>query len=523
MNPKNTLLLIMALATAVCFANIGGLDIYALDEAKNAEAAREMLESGNYVVPYFNYELRTDKPPLHYYFMVAGYQLFGVNAFGARFFSSLAGVLTILIVYLFALRNLGAKTAIYTALGLICSLHFAFQVRMSVPDPYLIFFLTWGFTSFYEAWKTGNRWQLLIFYFSIGCGLLVKGPVALGLAGFTALLFLVFKRDLKWNTIWRLQPFGGVLLSLLLALPWYWQVHVQTDGFWTSEFFFKHNFSRFSEPMEGHKGIFLLTFAYVFVMGMLTFLPFVFQSIKQAVKQRKQADALLYCLTAAGVIIGFFAISSTKLPNYTVPSYPVLAVILGHYLAKIGDEWLNNPWNKAGLVAYLVFLILFPFGIRLGLGADKDLREIVHLSHYFWPVFATGLVGLVYVARKSLRKVILLIMGGWAITIVLFFHVIYPQADHINPVRQTLPTMDTSAKIIGFKKFNPAFVFALKREVSCADKLEEVRSIVAAHQSGYIISRTEYREELEKIPGVVYHTEARDTFEEPVTLIMKWN
>lgn len=522
MNPKSTLLLIIALATAVCFANIGGLDIYALDEAKNAEAAREMLESGNYVVPYFNYELRTDKPPLHYYFMVAGYQLFGVNAFGARFFSSLAGVLTILVVYLFAFRNLGAKTAVYTALGLICSLHFAFQIRMSVPDPYLIFFLTWAFTSFYEACKTGNRWQLLVFYFSIGCGLLLKGPIALGLTGLTALLFLLFKRDLKWTTIWRLQPFGGVLLSILLALPWYWQVHVQTDGLWTHEFFFKHNFSRFSEPMEGHKGIFLLTFAYVFAMGMLTFLPFIFQSIKQAVKLRKQEDALLYCLTAAGVIIGFFAISSTKLPNYTVPAYPLLALILGHYLAKIGNEWLDNHWNKAGLVAYLVFLLLFPFGIRLGLGADKDLREIVHLGGYFLPLFATGIVGLVCVARKSLRKVLLLIMVGWAITIVLFFHVIYPQADQINPVRQTLLTMDTSAKIIGFKKFNPAFVFALKREVKCLDKVEEVRSIVAAHQSGYIISRTEYREELEKIPGVVYHTEARDTFEEPVTLIMKF-
>ena len=83
MNKQKSLLLIVILAVAVCYANISGLDVYALDEAKNAEAAREMFESGDYVVPYYNYQLRTDKPPLHYYFMAAGYSIFGVNEFGA--------------------------------------------------------------------------------------------------------------------------------------------------------------------------------------------------------------------------------------------------------------------------------------------------------------------------------------------------------------------------------------------------------------------------------------------------------
>ncbi|MFT6214784.1 MAG: 4-amino-4-deoxy-L-arabinose transferase-like glycosyltransferase, partial [Roseivirga sp.] len=54
MSKQKSILLIVILAIAVNFANIGGLDVYALDEAKNAEAAREMFESGNYVVPYYN-------------------------------------------------------------------------------------------------------------------------------------------------------------------------------------------------------------------------------------------------------------------------------------------------------------------------------------------------------------------------------------------------------------------------------------------------------------------------------------
>ena len=75
--------------------------IYILDEAKNAECAREMLVSGDYIVPYFNGQLRTDKPPLHYFFMVISYKLFGVSAFSARFFSAVFGALTILISFFF--------------------------------------------------------------------------------------------------------------------------------------------------------------------------------------------------------------------------------------------------------------------------------------------------------------------------------------------------------------------------------------------------------------------------------------
>ncbi len=522
MNRKRSLVFILILAVAVSFANIGGLDVYALDEAKNAEAAREMFEIGDWVVPHFNYELRTDKPPLHYYFMMVGYKLFGVNAFGARFFSSLMGVLTILLVFLFTKKNLGEKAAVYASLVLIASLHFALQMHMSVPDPYLIFFLTWAFFSFYEAYRSGSKWQLFAFYFAIGCGLLVKGPVALGLAGLTALLFLIFKKDLKWPTISRLQPFSGVVLSLLIAFPWYYQVHLQTNGTWTNEFFFKHNINRFSDPMEGHDGIFLLTFAYVFVLGMLTFLPFVFQSVKHAFKERKSNDALLFVLIAASVIIIFFSVSSTKLPNYTVPSYPVLAVILGYYLSKLDKYWFDKLANRIGLVAYAILLIGFPIGIYFGIAADKSLNHLTHLSYYFIPIALVGIGLLVFMKQKAMPRILLSLMGGWLITTMFFFHLIYPEIDRESPVRKTLPTMNTEARIIAYKRLNAAFVFTLQREVKRYDTLQNIASDISNAPAGYVISRTEYREELEKIPGLVYHSEARDTFENPTTLVMKW-
>ena len=79
-------LIVFSISLFLCLIGSWAYPIYILDEAKNAEAAREMLVHSEFIVPKFNRLLRTDKPPLHYYFMILGYKLFGVNAFGARFF-----------------------------------------------------------------------------------------------------------------------------------------------------------------------------------------------------------------------------------------------------------------------------------------------------------------------------------------------------------------------------------------------------------------------------------------------------
>ncbi|MCF8308686.1 MAG: glycosyltransferase family 39 protein, partial [Bacteroidales bacterium] len=115
--------LLIIIAYFLLSANDGGSNIYILDEAKNSECAREMMERGDWVVPTFNYELRTDKPPLHYYFMMMGYSIFGSNEFGARFFSSVFGVLTILITFFYIRKFVGYRQALLSSVILLSSLH----------------------------------------------------------------------------------------------------------------------------------------------------------------------------------------------------------------------------------------------------------------------------------------------------------------------------------------------------------------------------------------------------------------
>jgi len=96
---------IILIASFVLFsAGINRSSIYILDESKNAQCAWEMMSSPNHIIPTFNGQLRTDKPALHYYIMMAGYVIFGKSSIGARFFSSVSGALLMWILFLFVNR-----------------------------------------------------------------------------------------------------------------------------------------------------------------------------------------------------------------------------------------------------------------------------------------------------------------------------------------------------------------------------------------------------------------------------------
>src|SRR3982751_4269775 len=82
---NRSFLWILAVATLLLFCRLNAPPIYILDEARNAQCAKEMMERNDWIVPTFNGELRPHKPPLHYYFMQIAYQTFGMNAFAARF------------------------------------------------------------------------------------------------------------------------------------------------------------------------------------------------------------------------------------------------------------------------------------------------------------------------------------------------------------------------------------------------------------------------------------------------------
>ena len=499
-------------------SNIGGISIYSLDEAKNASCAREMMERGDYIVPTFNYELRTDKPPMHYYFMIIAYKLFGVSEFSARFFSSVFGALTVLITFLFSRRFFGEKVAFYSSLVLISSLHTALQFHMAVPDPYLIFYITLTLFSFYTGFKERNDKFTYLSYLSMGLGVLTKGPVAVVLPAIIVLSFMVYKKSLNLETIKFLKPIRGTILLLAVALPWYIAVTIKTNGQWTYEFIFKHNLSRFSEPMEGHGGLFILTFLFVF-FGLLPFSIYVIQTFISGWKNRFKSDFLVFLIFVVVIYVGFFSLSKTKLPNYTTPVYPSFAVLLGYFMWKMKFIDLKKYKVVWSLVFYIFITVLIIVGVYFGLKSEPVLLHLTYLSYFFIVLTIGGIFAVLFYLKKDSSKINFSLSSTSIAMIFLFFYFLFPKIDRQNPVMVMLPLIDKTKPVVAYKAFNPAFAFYLRKPIK---KFHNVSNLVKFLKEDkiYILTRKKYLKDIQGIKGLKILKERRDLFEKTTSVLL---
>ncbi|GGG56318.1 dolichyl-phosphate-mannose--protein mannosyltransferase [Croceivirga lutea] len=517
---KYDYLVVFLLSLVSCVLLSGIYPIYILDEARNSEAAREMLVSGDYIVPYFNGQLRTDKPPLHYYFMIVGYKLFGVNAFGARFFSGIFGAFTILITYVLTKQNLGKGVANYTFLVLLSSLLFIQEFHLAVPDPYLIFFISASLFSFYEFFKQGKLYILVLAYISIGLGLLTKGPVAIVIPGLVLVAFLFFSKNFTLKKIFSFRPLLGLLFAILIAAPWYYLVHQKTQGIWTEGFFFDHNISRFNSGKEGHGGLFIITPLFV-ILGLLPFSVFIIQAFRNGWIKGKKNNFLLFSFVVGVVTILFFSIASTKLPNYPMPSYPFIAILIGKFLHEVARSNSKSKYSKLSMLCLLVISLLLPIAGFIGLGLEKDLKHLQNFALLLSVISIGAILGYYFFLKGDLKRFIIFNAFGWIFFSFLLFGIIYPVLSLENPVSQTSKFMNSETPAIVFKRFDSAFPFNFKRTYRVVDDLTSLQKFLNENPDGYIITNTRSKEDIDLLSNFNLVMEQKALFETHVTRIYK--
>jgi 4-amino-4-deoxy-L-arabinose transferase-like glycosyltransferase len=500
------------LAFVLLSANIGGYSIYILDEARNSQCAREMWQSGDWIVPTFNQQLRTDKPPLHYYFMGIAYAQMGVSPYSARFFSAILGSVLISLLYLFGRRYLNEEKAIMTILALLASFGFVVQFHLAVPDPYLIFFMTLSLLFYYQFHVRRRLLLLIIAYTCVGLAVLAKGPVAILLPGLIVLVHLIIERQLTMKSILALRPIVGIMLVLLVAGPWYVLVHIKSDGAWTEGFWLDHNISRFNNPKEGHGGFFLLPMLYFFSL-ILPFGVFLFQAI---VKYWKSEPLVRFCTVIILVVVIFFSFASTKLPSYVSPALPFAALVLGNYLT----DTRNSPGLKIGFWSFMIIALGIWVAVFLLVPNVEGIEFLGHLHWYFLviPVASIAALGLYYLKKTKLA--LFAMMAGFIVAHQIFFYFVFPSVDRENPVRQTAHIVLNAPHVVYYKRMNQAYPFLLNKKIPAMRSAESIHEEILKEPGTVIITRPKYLVDLEELQ-LVELTRKPDLFDNTTTVLLR--
>lgn len=336
------------------------------DETRFAEASREMIQRADYVVPYFNNQLRLDKPPLAYWAQVASYCIFGESDFSARFPSAIAAALVALVIFAWSRRNGATSVGWWAAIIFTLSLQTFVHAKAAVADMWLVLFMTLAHWSGYElltrsfppaARQTPVRlgpvapclptqWWLT-FYLSLAFGFLAKGPIA-WVPLLTVGATIILARD--WQLARHFKFLRGILLMLAVVALWGIPALVRTHGEFLAIGIGRHVISRSLATMEGHGassfGMYLLLLPFYFVTIFVSFFPWSIKLpwlIRQLWRQkragiadpdysRSQLDN--YLLTGIAIIFVIFTLVATKLPHYTLPAFPLLALLLARHWQK---------------------------------------------------------------------------------------------------------------------------------------------------------------------------------------------
>jgi len=515
------LVILLLLSAVVYSANSWKMSVYVLDEARNAGCAMEMFQRNDWVVPTFNDELRTDKPPLHYFFMQLSYRAFGINAFSARLYAMLMGVFTTLCVYFFGSKLASAQAGFLASLILIASIQLAVQFHLAVPDPCLIFFLTFGYLSFIYAFLSHSRGYYYLFYISLALATLSKGPVAIVFAGLTILIFLIVQRRFSIKTLLEIRLMQGILIFIILVLPWYIMVGVATHGEWLEQFFFKHNIGRFTTTMEGHRG-FPLASVVIAIGALIPFSFFFPQAIRKTWRVRKTNPFLQFCLIAFGVIVIFFTFSRTILPNYLEPALPFFAILLGFYFDGCITSAATVRADKLYInaIVYVFVALAVPAAVWIGLSFEESLADLRYLALYFSVLPLGAIVGLYYIVKERVAYAFYTYAGSSVLLLLLFFYVIFPRVDNRNPVSGSISLVLRQEKpVLYYRDFNPAFVFALRHTIAPFENPE--RAGPAGLQKGYfLLTQKRFLRDLDSLGATVVF-ERKDLFEGQTTVILE--
>jgi 4-amino-4-deoxy-L-arabinose transferase-like glycosyltransferase len=356
-------LLPVALAAILYLSSTSNRAVIDQDDGYNSQVAVRMVESGDWVTPYANGVRWLEKPPLMFWLTAAGLKVFGISEFALRLPPALGVIALVWVVALIAWRAGGAPAAIISGLCTASAAGTYLFTRETVHDIWLVLFVTVAMYAFWE-WYWDPQHSLrhaLLFYAALAGAVLCKSLIGIAFPAGIAVLFFILRRE---RPAWRtLHVLPGVLLFLLLAVPWHWLAAMQNPGFlWY--FFADEQFLRFLGKRELPVvwSVPLLTFwalLPVWFFPWTAFLPAAIAARRKA-PDDKQRALITLALAWSCLILIFFSLSA-RLEHYAFPVLPALSLLVGVTLGR-AEESRSVRWAFRALAALGVVALLAGIG-----------------------------------------------------------------------------------------------------------------------------------------------------------------
>jgi 4-amino-4-deoxy-L-arabinose transferase-like glycosyltransferase len=426
-SPWPALVLLLLVAGLLFFTKLRA-PLLEPQEPRYAEIPRQMLQEGSFVVPVLHGEPYLDKPPLLYWLVMGSYSLFGVSDRSARLVPGIAGVLCVLLTYLWGRRAAGERAGLCGALILCLSPGFVYRERMLTFDAVLCLCVLAALTAAHVA-LTGIRLRRSWWHASAvlcGLGLLTKGPVALVLLAGPVIGYALLDRRAclpKWR-----DGLAYLAVAGAVALPWYAAIAVREPRF-VASFFWTHNVVRFLQPFDHEEPFwFYLPELALSLLPWVLLLPGLvrFLARRDAATAGQRTPALGFFLLAAGWTVFFFSASGCKRPIYLLPAFPPLALALGCFLDVLlpaGMPSFAALRQKGVALAGRLTLIMLLSGVVVV--AAASLKGMVK------PTTAAALAGTLltgmFVLLRNEKRV------SWATCLAVTFAVLYVGVRELQP------------------------------------------------------------------------------------------
>ncbi len=333
------------------------------DETRYAEISREMLQRGDWIVPYFLDIRYFEKPVAGYWINNISQWIFGDNNFAVRFGSVLSILISAFLLYRLAMMMWQCRQTAFVSSLIYISMFIVFSIgSYSVLDPMFSLWITAGIVSCYWALKAVAIRERILAWSVLGltCGMafMTKGFLALALPVIAMLPITIYQK--RFGEMVRFGSFA-VIFAVLISLPWVIAIAVREPDYW-HYFFWVEHIQRFASEKAQHIAP-IWYYLPILILGVIPWLGLLPGALIKSWKEKKSHPEMFFLFCWFVVPFVFFSIAKGKLPTYVLPFIGPLAMMMAKYAVDCVKNGNMNVLKINGLVnifiGLLAILVLF--------------------------------------------------------------------------------------------------------------------------------------------------------------------